>query len=348
MSNDRATLSRIRRIEQLFEQYKENDAFPIIFSSEAPLFPTTKAIWYDTDDGTVSIQYGSSSGPIWIAIIDNPFDFDMLVDSLLAGDNITLDTDVLGETITINADAEEQVQSDWNQVDTEEVDYIKNKPAIPSDVSDLSDDTDLLFSGDYNDLDNPPDLSSLHTHNTDTILDENGTHEVSAQEIREHIDDANIHFEIDDVISATDSVYSSDKVEDLLSGKEDSLEFTPENVSNKVTSFQVTPDDTHYASEKLVKDSLDNKEDSLGFTPTQKLTATITIAVADWSGGLTCVKEVAGLLPTDTVLRAMDGANATLYGDAKIFGDSSVAGEITFTCTTTPTSEIVIPLEIFR
>lgn len=32
-----------------------------------------------------------------------------------------------------------------------------------------------------------------------------------------------------------------------------------ETLSNKVTDFQVTPDDTHYPSEKLVKDSLDQK-----------------------------------------------------------------------------------------
>jgi hypothetical protein len=37
------------------------------------------------------------------------------------------------------------------------------------------------------------------------------------------------------------------------------LGFTPENVANKRTSFQSTPDDTHYPSEKLVKDSLDTK-----------------------------------------------------------------------------------------
>ena len=36
-----------------------------------------------------------------------------------------------------------------------------------------------------------------------------------------------------------------------ISGKEDKL--------NKVSTFQVTPDDTHYPTEKLVKDSLDNK-----------------------------------------------------------------------------------------
>lgn len=34
-----------------------------------------------------------------------------------------------------------QVQSDWNQTTITEVDYIKNKPAIPNELSDLSDDS---------------------------------------------------------------------------------------------------------------------------------------------------------------------------------------------------------------
>ena len=36
-----------------------------------------------------------------------------------------------------------------------------------------------------------------------------------------------------------------------------------ENNNNKVSSFQATPDDTHYPSEKLVKDSLDGKADKV-------------------------------------------------------------------------------------
>lgn len=36
-----------------------------------------------------------------------------------------------------------------------------------------------------------------------------------------------------------------------------------ENKTNKVSSFQATPDDTHYPSEKLVKDSLDGKADKV-------------------------------------------------------------------------------------
>ena len=40
---------------------------------------------------------------------------------------------------------------------------------------------------------------------------------------------------------------------------ENNIGYVPENVANKVISFQVTPDDSHYPSEKLVKDSLDTK-----------------------------------------------------------------------------------------
>ena len=39
--------------------------------------------------------------------------------------------------------------------------------------------------------------------------------------------------------------------------------FTPENVANKITAFPVTPNDTMYASAKLIKDSLDSKQDTI-------------------------------------------------------------------------------------
>src|SRR3990167_7967639 len=45
-------------------------------------------------------------------------------------------------------------------------------------------------------------------------------------------------------------------------GKQDDIGFTPENVANKASAFQVTPDNTKYPTEKLVKDSLDGKSDT--------------------------------------------------------------------------------------
>jgi len=41
---------------------------------------------------------------------------------------------------------------------------------------------------------------------------------------------------------------------------ERNITYVPEDVINKVSNFQVTPDNTHYPTEKLVKDKLDLKE----------------------------------------------------------------------------------------
>lgn len=54
--------------------------------------------------------------------------------------------------------------------------------------------------------------------------------------------------------------FATDAEKSTWNGKQDALGFTPENTANRRTTFQVTPDDTHYPSEKLVKDSLDSKQ----------------------------------------------------------------------------------------
>jgi hypothetical protein len=104
-------------------------------------------------------------------------------------------TNDMNKLAGIAAGAEVNVQADWNA--TEGDAFINNKPSIPDQLSDLSDDT---------------------------------THRL-----------------------VTDTEKST------WNAKQNALGYTAESTSNKVSSFQVTPDDTHYPTEKLVKDSLDNK-----------------------------------------------------------------------------------------
>lgn len=101
---------------------------------------------------------------------------------------------------SVEEGAEKNVQADWLSVSGD--DYIKNKPTIPSQLSELTDDVN-------------------HRHVSDTE-------------------------------------------KNTWNGKQDQLAYVPENPDNRRTSFQVTPDDAHYVSEKLVKDSLDNKVDKEG------------------------------------------------------------------------------------
>ena len=64
--------------------------------------------------------------------------------------------------------------------------------------------------------------------------------------------------------AATTNKFVTTAEKNTWNGKEDAIGFTPENVANKATSFQVTPDNTKYPSEKLVKDELDKKVDKDG------------------------------------------------------------------------------------
>lgn len=77
-------------------------------------------------------------------------------------------------TITIDGEplSATQIQSDFNEDDITDPAHILNRPLIPTDVADLTDDDNLLsggFSGDYNDLINAPvvptDLQELSDNN---------------------------------------------------------------------------------------------------------------------------------------------------------------------------------------
>ena len=64
---------------------------------------------------------------------------------LEAGDNVTLTPDAANNKVTISATGGgSAVQSDWEQDDDTADDYIKNKPTIPTKVSDLTNDSGFL------------------------------------------------------------------------------------------------------------------------------------------------------------------------------------------------------------
>ena len=52
--------------------------------------------------------------------------------------------------------------------------------------------------------------------NTDTELDQGGANAITAATLRGHVDNAAIHFEIDDVTPATDKAYSSSFIQQEL------------------------------------------------------------------------------------------------------------------------------------
>jgi hypothetical protein len=85
----------------------------------------------------------------------------------------------------------------------------------------------------------------------------------------------------------------------------------------------------------------------LGYTPTQTLTATITIAVADWDSGTTCTKTVSGVTATSflTYAYSTDAVRETLI-EFNVRPTGQDTDEITFTADSTPDAEIVLTVKI--
>lgn len=79
-------------------------------------------------------------------------------DTLTAGANISIQNNVISAS-----GSAAQVQSDWNQNDSNSVDYIKNKPdlSIYAQSGNLS---TVATSGDYNDLSNKPTIPTVPTN----------------------------------------------------------------------------------------------------------------------------------------------------------------------------------------
>lgn len=90
--------------------------------------------------------------------------------TITGGTNVTVTTNASANSVTITSTQQEadwnassgptailnkpsipaaQIQSDWNQANVSTVDYIKNKPAIPTDFSQLTDNTNMLHGNDY-------------------------------------------------------------------------------------------------------------------------------------------------------------------------------------------------------
>ena len=137
-----------------------------------------------------------------------------------------------------------------------------NKPSYtPQEVGALPADTPL-FSGDYNDLENKPvipDTSNFVKESDLALVAFSGSYNdltdtPSSQQVQSdwnQSDSAAIDFIKNKPTNVSafnnDAGYLTQHQD--ITGKEDK--------TNKVTSWQATPDNTHYPSEKLVKDSID-------------------------------------------------------------------------------------------
>lgn len=102
---------------------------------------TSNMEWLVGNGGGGSVEYTGGHG-ITIDNVDNIISVDQseIQDKLTAGEGITIQNNVIS--------ANPQRQSDWAQTDTDAVDYIRNKPTIPTATSDLTNDSNFITASE--------------------------------------------------------------------------------------------------------------------------------------------------------------------------------------------------------
>ena len=102
---------------------------------------TSNMEWLSGPGGSGSVEYTAGNG----IAIDNTnhvisVDPTEVQEKLTAGENITIQNNVIS--------ANPQRQADWAQTDTDAVDYIRNKPTIPTATSDLTNDSNFITASE--------------------------------------------------------------------------------------------------------------------------------------------------------------------------------------------------------
>ena len=83
----------------------------------------------------------------------------------------------------------------------------------------------------------------------------------------------------------------------------------------------------------------------------QKILTTVTIAVADWNGGTSCTKNVAGVTGAATQLVQVteaDAASWTAAQNANLYPPTAGNGTLIFTCDSTPEDAITLNVAIWN
>lgn len=171
-------------------------------------------------------------------------------------------------------------------------------------------------------------VTNTHVVNSDIKLDDGQPNEVTAADLRSHLDSTSNPHSVDATqvgLGNVDNTSDIDKpistaTQDALDLKQDDLGFTPEDVANKSTDGTLaTNSDTLYPTEQAVKTYADTKEPALGFTPED---------VSNKSTDGTLASNSDTLYPTEQAVKT--------YADQLIASANAVVYKGVIDCSTNP------------
>lgn len=91
-------------------------------------------------------------------------------------------------------------------------------------------------------------------------------------------------------------------------------------------------------SKKLANDSVTKEKIAAGATYTS---VAVTLTVAGWSSNAQTV-SVAGVTADNAIIVCAAPASLTAYGEAGVYCSAQAAEELTFTCTETPSADLIV------
>ncbi len=169
------------------------------------------------------------------------------------------------------------------------------------------------------------DLVAVYTADGQTIsLSNNGEFSISST----------YKSKIDDAYSAKHS-HSNKSLLDTYTQTEANL---ADAVSKKHSHSNSTVLDNTTASFTTAKDT--------ALTNVTKQTASVTVSVADWSGGTSCTKSVSIVTASNTLLYSPDESSYSEFTQSEVRVSAQASGQITLSCATTPTEEITINIVV--
>lgn len=126
------------------------------------------------------------------------------------------------------------IQSDWEQTDSSQDDFIKNKPNIPTSTSDLTNDSDFVVDADY-----------IHTDNNYTNED------------KEKLSNLNVINSTDDLIEGDNNKYATGDEFDIIDNDLD-------DISDGSTYKKITQDEKEKIHNQNTDIGTDNNSFSIG------------------------------------------------------------------------------------
>jgi hypothetical protein len=136
--------------------------------------------------------------------------------------------------------------------------FLRKKSDNDFDTEWASAISSVIWGDIIGDIEDQEDLQDQFDTKSDTSHN-HALNNLSEKSYNNLTDKPTIPDQLSDLLDDSTHRVVTDIEKGVWDSKQNALGYTPENVANLRTSFQVTPDDIHYISEKLAKDSLDGK-----------------------------------------------------------------------------------------